>query len=80
MLFRSFDARFAAEVKDYDAEAHFGVKDARKISLFIQYAVVAAQEAMANATANTRVAAFMLLYCKMNMNCRQTGSGTTTGQ
>ena len=43
------DAKIAAELKGYDGEAHFGVKDARKISLFIQYAVVAAREAMANA-------------------------------
>jgi 3-oxoacyl-[acyl-carrier-protein] synthase II len=43
------DARIAAELKGYDAEAHFGVKDARKISSFIQYAVVAAREAMVNA-------------------------------
>ena len=43
------DAKIAAEVKGYDAEAHFGIKDARKISLFIQYAVVAAREAVINA-------------------------------
>ena len=44
-----FDARFAGELKGYDAEACFGVKDARKISPFIQYAVVAAREAIVNA-------------------------------
>lgn len=44
-----FDCKFAAELKGYCAETHFGVKDARKISLFVQYAVVAAREAMANA-------------------------------
>ncbi len=43
------DAKIAAELKGYDAEAHFGIKDARKISSFIQYAVVAAREAMVNA-------------------------------
>ena len=43
------DARIAAELKGYDAEAHFGIKDARKISAFIQYAVVAAREALINA-------------------------------
>lgn len=43
-----FDTKIAAEVKDYSGEAHFGTKDARKISLFIQYAVVAAREAIAN--------------------------------
>ncbi len=44
-----FDSRIAAEVKDYNAETHFNPKDARKISLFIQYAIVAAREAVANA-------------------------------
>ncbi|MBF0123407.1 MAG: beta-ketoacyl-ACP synthase II [Candidatus Omnitrophica bacterium] len=44
-----FDARFAGELKGYDAEFHFGTKDARKISPFIQYAVVAAREAIVNA-------------------------------
>lgn len=44
-----FDARFAAELKGFDAEAHFGVKDARKISSFIQYAIVATREAVKNA-------------------------------
>lgn len=44
------DARIAGELKGYDAEAIFGAKDARKISPFIQYAVVAAREAMVNAS------------------------------
>lgn len=44
-----FDAQIAAEVRDYDADAHFSSKDARKISLFIQYAVVAARQALKNA-------------------------------
>jgi 3-oxoacyl-[acyl-carrier-protein] synthase II len=44
-----FDSKIAAELKDYDAVAHFNPKDSRKISLFIQYAIVAAREAVKNA-------------------------------
>lgn len=44
-----FDSRIAGELKGYNAEALFGVKDARKISPFIQYAVVAVREAIINA-------------------------------
>lgn len=47
-----FDSKIAAEVKDYDAAAHFNPKDSRKISLFIQYAIVAAREAVKNANFN----------------------------
>jgi 3-oxoacyl-[acyl-carrier-protein] synthase II len=45
----AFGTKIAAELKGYDAEAHFGTKDARKISPFIQYGVVAAREALINA-------------------------------
>lgn len=45
----AFDAKIAAELKGYEAEKHFNSKDARKISPFIQYAVVAAREAVTNA-------------------------------
>jgi 3-oxoacyl-[acyl-carrier-protein] synthase II len=44
-----FTTKFAAELKGYDAEANFGSKDARKISMFVQYVVVAAREAILNA-------------------------------
>ena len=44
-----FTTRIAAELKGYNSEAHFNSKDARKISLFVQYGIVAAREAMANA-------------------------------
>ncbi|MBF0387679.1 MAG: beta-ketoacyl-ACP synthase II [Candidatus Omnitrophica bacterium] len=44
-----FDTKFAAELKGYNAEAYFNPKDARKISPFVQYGIVAAREAMANA-------------------------------
>jgi 3-oxoacyl-[acyl-carrier-protein] synthase II len=37
----------AGEVKDFDPEAVFGVKEARKIDSFTQYAMVAAREAFA---------------------------------
>ncbi|MBF0484935.1 MAG: beta-ketoacyl-ACP synthase II [Candidatus Omnitrophica bacterium] len=43
-----FDTQIAAEVKDYNPETYFSSKDARKISLFVQYAIVAAREAMKN--------------------------------
>ncbi len=46
------DTHFAAELKGYDAEAHFGVKDARKISSFVQYGIVAAREAVKHANFN----------------------------
>jgi 3-oxoacyl-[acyl-carrier-protein] synthase II len=45
----AFDAKFAAELKGYDPEAHFSTKDVRKIAPFVQYSVVAAREALANA-------------------------------
>lgn len=44
-----FTSKFAAELKGYNPENHFNSKDARKISKFVQYAVVAAREAVANA-------------------------------
>lgn len=44
-----FDTKFAAELKGYDPLAYFNPKDARKISLFVQYGIVAAREAVANA-------------------------------
>jgi len=44
-----FDTKFAAELKGYNPESYFNPKDARKISPFVQYGMVAAREAMANA-------------------------------
>ena len=44
-----FDTRFAAELKGYNPEAYFSSKDARKISPFVQFGVVAAREALAHA-------------------------------
>lgn len=51
---RKFDAspypvRIAAEVKGFDAEALLGKKQARRMDVFTQYAVVASMEAMAQA-------------------------------
>ncbi|MCQ2200606.1 MAG: beta-ketoacyl-ACP synthase II [Bacteroidales bacterium] len=43
-----FKCTFACEVKDFDSNARFG-KDARKMDLFCQYAMVAADEAIADA-------------------------------
>lgn len=41
--------KFAAEVKDFDAVARFGVREARKMDRFTQFAIAAAEEAMAEA-------------------------------
>lgn len=40
-----FKTHFACEVKNFDAEAYFGRKEARKLDLFAQLAIVAADEA-----------------------------------
>lgn len=50
----SFDAselstRIAAEVKDFDPRAYFNVREARRLDRFVQFAVVAAREAVADA-------------------------------
>jgi len=41
-----FKTRFACEIKDYDASAFFDRKEARKLDLFSQYAMVTADEAV----------------------------------
>lgn len=41
-----FKTRFACEVKNYDPKDHFDRKELRKLDLFSQYAVVAADEAI----------------------------------
>ncbi|GAB4504604.1 MAG: beta-ketoacyl-ACP synthase II [Anaerolineales bacterium] len=41
--------KFAAEVKGFDGVALFGVREARKMDLFTQYALAAAQEALTQA-------------------------------
>jgi beta-ketoacyl-acyl-carrier-protein synthase II len=41
-----FKATVAAEIKDYDPLAHFAKPEARRMDLFTQYALVAAEEAM----------------------------------
>jgi 3-oxoacyl-[acyl-carrier-protein] synthase II len=43
-----FATRFAAEVKDFDATAFVEKKDVKKMDVFIQYAVAAAQFAVAD--------------------------------
>src|SRR3954447_11739478 len=40
------DARIAAEVKDFNVEEHIERKEARRMDLFTQYAVVAADMAV----------------------------------
>ena len=44
-----FKTRFACEIKDYDSEAIFGPKEARKMDAYTQYALVAADEAVRDA-------------------------------
>jgi 3-oxoacyl-[acyl-carrier-protein] synthase II len=41
-----FKTKFACEVKGYDPKSHFDVKEARKMDLFTQYAMVAAIQAV----------------------------------
>lgn len=41
-----FKTKFACEVKGYDPKNHFEVKEARKMDLFTQYAMVAATQAV----------------------------------
>ena len=41
-----FKTRFACEVKGFDSDEYFGRKDARKMDLFTQYAMVATDEAI----------------------------------
>jgi 3-oxoacyl-[acyl-carrier-protein] synthase II len=41
--------QIAAEVKDFDPKNHFDVKEARRLERFVQFAVVAAREAIADA-------------------------------
>lgn len=41
-----FKTQFACEVKDFDASAHFHRRDARRLDLFAQYALVVADEAI----------------------------------
>lgn len=48
-----FKTRFACEVKGYDAGAHFDRKEARKLDLFAQYAMVVAHEAYLDAGFDT---------------------------
>jgi 3-oxoacyl-[acyl-carrier-protein] synthase II len=45
----NFKTRFAAEVKDFDAEQRLGRRDARRMDRFSQFALVAVEEALADA-------------------------------
>jgi len=49
-----FDSRMNGDVIDYDPLAHFNSKDARNLSRFIQFGVVAANEALAHAKLDIR--------------------------
>jgi 3-oxoacyl-[acyl-carrier-protein] synthase II len=48
-----YRTQIACELKDFDAKAHFGHKDARRLDPFAQYALVAAREAVADAALHT---------------------------
>jgi 3-oxoacyl-[acyl-carrier-protein] synthase II len=47
-----FEVRIAGEVKNFKPEEHFEKKEIRKIDRFVQYAIVAAREAVANSGIN----------------------------
>ena len=55
-----FKTQFACEVKGYDPAEHFDRKEARKLDLFSQYAMVASDEAINDA--NLDFDNFCLLY------------------
>ena len=42
----NFRTRFACEVKNYEPTAHFDKKEARKLDLYAQFALIAAKEAI----------------------------------
>jgi 3-oxoacyl-[acyl-carrier-protein] synthase II len=48
-----FRTRIAAEVRGYDAKEHFSARDVRRLDPFIQYAIVAARQAVADAALPT---------------------------
>jgi 3-oxoacyl-[acyl-carrier-protein] synthase II len=50
----AFDSQVNGDVIDYDPLAHINSKDARNLSRFIQFAVVAANEALAQAKLDIR--------------------------
>jgi 3-oxoacyl-[acyl-carrier-protein] synthase II len=50
----AFDSQINGDVIDYDPAAHFNSKDARNLSRFIQFAVVAANEAVSHAKLDIR--------------------------
>src|SRR4051812_43773684 len=45
----NFDTKFACEVKDFSFDGVIDRKDARRMDRFVQYAVVASHQALANA-------------------------------
>lgn len=45
-----FPTRFAAQVKDFDPTQSMSAKEARRMDVFIQYAIAAAREAMSDAS------------------------------
>lgn len=47
-----FKTQFACEIKDYDPEGIFGRKDARKLDMYTQFAMVAADEAVNDSRIN----------------------------
>ena len=47
-----FKTQFACEVKGYDPEAVFGRKDARKLDMYTQFAMIAAEEAILDSGIN----------------------------
>lgn len=50
-----FKTQFACEVKDFDPNKYFDRKEARKLDLYAQYAIAAAQEALENSGVDLEV-------------------------
>jgi len=50
-----YKTKFACEVKNYDANAYFDRKDARKYDLFAQFAIICAKEAIEDSGLNPEV-------------------------
>jgi len=45
----NLETQIAGEVKNFSPRDHFGVKEARRLERFVQFAVIAAREAVADA-------------------------------
>jgi 3-oxoacyl-[acyl-carrier-protein] synthase II len=65
----AFSCRFAGEVKNFDPSLFFDAKEVKKVDLFTQFAVAAADEAMKDAGCNTHEGASKLPYDPRSIGC-----------